>query len=203
MLKIKVILQGDNNTNSIVVQNGGHCVVVDVPYGSNDVARYVSANGLKLDAVLLTHGHFDHCGGVNGLLDSLGLPDTPVYVNQRDEQLCRHAADNMWGMPADNCFPTHQLVEGELFVAGVRFYVVETPGHTQGSVVLLAEDYMFSGDTLFARGVGRTDFAESNPYLMRGSLNKLKLLPRNYIVLPGHGGQTTLQYEKEHNVYLK
>ena len=81
--------------------------------------------------------------------------------------------------------------------------MLETPGHTTGSVVFLVEDYMLSGDTLMARSVGRTDFAESNPYLMRGSLNKIKLLGKNYIVLPGHGGQTTLQFEKEHNVYLK
>lgn len=191
------------HTNCIVVQNGTECVVVDVPYGSNDVVKYIRANGLTVKAVLLTHGHFDHCGGVTRLLFELGAPLTPIYVHPADAGLCRHAADNIWAIAADNCFTTHELHEGELYVAGIRFYVIETPGHTLGSVVLLTEDYMLSGDTLFARSIGRTDFPESNRFLMQGSLDKLRMLPRNYIVLPGHGGQTTLQYEKEHNVYFK
>ena len=169
-------------TNCIVVQNGTQCVVVDVPYGSEDVAKYINANGLTIQAVLLTHGHFDHCGGVHRLLKQCNAEDVPIYVSPKDAELCRHAADNIWHVHCDNCFTTNELTEG---------------------VVFLVEDYMRSGDTLFARGVGRTDFAESNPYLMKGSLNKLKLLPRNYIVLPGHGGQTTLQFEKDNNPYLK
>ncbi len=203
MIKIKVIAQGVMPTNCIVVQNGTQCVVVDVPYGSEDVAKYINANGLTIQAVLLTHGHFDHCGGVHRLLKQCNAEDVPVYVSPKDAELCRHAADNIWHVHCDNCFTTNELTEGELLIGGTRFFVIETPGHTCGSVVFLVEDYMLSGDTLFARGVGRTDFAESNPYLMKGSLNKLKLLPRNYIVLPGHGGQTTLQFEKDNNPYLK
>lgn len=203
MLKIKVINQGELHTNSIVVQNGTDCVVVDVPYGSNDVLNYIKSNNLRVCAVLLTHGHFDHVGGVSRLLSELGIPRTPVYIHPNDVDMCRHAADNIWGVPADNCFTTDELHEGELYVAGIRFYVIETQGHTLGSVVFLTDDYMLSGDTLFARSIGRTDFPESNRFLMQGSLDKLKMLPRNYIVLPGHGGQTTLQYEKEHNVYFK
>lgn len=202
MVKIKVISQGVMPTNCIVVSEGINAVVVDPPFGCEDVIKYLANNGLTLTAVLLTHGHFDHCGGVNQLLSRLNA-DVPVYIHRNDLHLAHNAANNPWGVVCDNCYPTDNLAEGELTIAGMRFYVLETPGHTTGSVVFLVEDYMLSGDTLMARSVGRTDFAESNPYLMRGSLNKIKLLGKNYIVLPGHGGQTTLQFEKEHNVYLK
>lgn len=202
MIKVKFFNQGQLQTNCIVLQNGNKCVVVDVPFNSVDAQNYITSNELQVEAVLLTHGHFDHCGGVHQLLKRCNS-EAPIFVSPYDGYLCRNAMNNKWGVTCDNCYTTDELREGMLSVGSFRFDVLETPGHTRGSVVFLCEDYMLSGDTLFSRSVGRTDFAESCPELLPRSLMKLRALKKNYIVIPGHGCQTTLSFEKENNYYLK
>lgn len=202
-MKYSVFSCGQLQTNCIVVQNGTKCVVVDVPFGAKEVAGYVTEHGLHVVAVLLTHGHFDHCGGVRDFLQRCGI-HVPVFVHKNDFELCRNAALNNWGIVCDNCNPTHFLQEGCLQIEDFVFDVLETPGHTGGSVVFLTQDHvMLSGDTLFCEGIGRTDFPESVPSVMRSSLKKLALLKEDYRVICGHGPETTLNDEKTHNIYLR
>lgn len=203
MKKVKFFSQGELHTNCIVLHEQSDCVVIDVPFNSVDAQNYILANGLKVKAVLLTHGHFDHCGGVHQLLRRVGCENARIFVSKQDALLCRSAASNQWRVPCDACYPTDYLSEGELCVDDFRFDVLATPGHTGGSVVFLMENYMFSGDTLFNRSIGRTDFAESLPEAMPYSLARLRRLEKNYIVIPGHGFQTTLTFERENNPYLK
>ncbi len=198
---VRSFRQGILNNNVYVVENNGECVVVDCAYGDNDVADYITKNGLTLKAVLLTHGHFDHCGGVKRLLDACG--NVPVYVHVADKLLCETASGNLWHRASDNCFPTNFYTEGKFSVGGFEFEVIFTPGHTHGSVILLVGNAMFSGDTLFAGTIGRTDFADSSFEEMQHSLQKIKHLNGDYVVYPGHMEATTLQEEKQHNAYLK
>ena len=101
-------------------------------------------------------------------------------------------------------FYTDHYSDGQkLTLAGLSFQVLHTPGHTPGSVCLLCEDVLFAGDTLFAGSCGRTDFPGSDPQEMVRSLKALASLPRDYQVLPGHGEDTTLFYEREHNPYMR
>ncbi len=201
-MKYVVFSCGQLQTNSIVVQNGTKCVVVDVPFGAQEVADYVVAHNLHVVSVLLTHGHFDHCGGVSDLLKSCN--DAPVYVHKKDAELCKTASLNAWGVVCKNCYPTHFLQEGHLQIEDFAFDVLETPGHTDGSVAFLTEDgVMLSGDTLFHGSVGRTDFPESNQSVMKNSLKKVAALQENYRVICGHGPETTLNDEKTHNIYLR
>lgn len=201
-MQVKVFQQGALQTNCIVISKENCCVVVDCAYISADVEYYVTHNNLKVVAILLTHGHFDHCGGVNHLLHVCNCQDAPVYCTLLDEPMCSSAQQNPWGVLVENCRVTRYLDEGILDIEGFVFRVIYTPGHTRGSCVFVCQNYLFSGDTLFCRSIGRTDFDESSITDMLNSLKKLALLKDDYIVIPGHGEITTLLNEKQHNPYL-
>lgn len=202
-MKPYVFCQGELDTNCVLLVSEDRCVLVDVPFGSVEAFRFVKDNNLKLQAVLLTHGHFDHCGGVQEMLGRLGLADIPIYAHEADYSLCHKASQNRWGVHCQDCFPTHPIVEGHLDVGDFNFQVLETPGHTAGSVVYLIDRLIISGDTLFQRSVGRIDFAESKPHLLVSSLKKIKALSGDYAVICGHGPNTTLESEKKFNPYLQ
>ncbi|MGN1066219.1 MAG: MBL fold metallo-hydrolase [Candidatus Fimimonas sp.] len=197
----QVFAQGILKTNSVVLVQNNKCVVVDIPYGAPKVSKFVQSNNLQVVAVLLTHGHFDHCGGVRRFLEKC-QSNAPVFVHKNDVPLCESAASNRWHLPADDCFPTNTLVEGKLQIDDFCFEVLETPAHTDGSVCFVWENLILSGDTLFKQSVGRTDFPESVPHKMTQSLQKLCALQGDFAVIGGHGETTTLNYEKEHNPYL-
>ncbi len=197
----EVFVQGLLQTNSIVLVQNNKCVVVDIPFSAPKVCKFVQSNNLQVVAVLLTHGHFDHCGGVRRFLKNC-QSNAPVFVHKNDLPLCESAASNRWHLPADDCFPTNTLVEGKLEIDGFCFEVLETPAHTDGSVCFVWENLLLSGDTLMKQTVGRTDFPESVPQKMAQSLKKLCALQKDFVVIGGHGEATTLNYEKEHNPYL-
>ena len=170
------------------------CVVIDPGYQPEDVLESVSSQGLTVEAILLTHGHFDHVGGVRKIREATGCK---VYLCQEelglDPQMTAGAIDY-----------THTYAEGDtLELAGLRFDVIQTPGHTPGSVCILCGECMFSGDTLFEGSCGRTDFPGSDPNRMRKSLARLAAMEKEYQVLPGHGGFSMLSEEKRSNPFLQ
>jgi len=143
--------------------------------------------------VLLTHGHFDHVGGVRGIAEKTNCP---VYIHEKD--LSQPAE-----MTAGPLYYTHTYGEGDMLsLAGLSVRVLHTPGHTQGSVCLLCEDTMFSGDTLFMGSMGRVDFPGGSWNQMMASLDRLKTLPGDYRVYPGHGPATRLSEERQFNPYM-
>jgi glyoxylase-like metal-dependent hydrolase (beta-lactamase superfamily II) len=193
---------GRINTNCYLLQQGNKCVIVDIAYRCQQLVDYVNSNNLQVIAVLLTHGHFDHCGGVEQLKSGCNLDNVPVYVHQADVKMCHDAKNNWFRITCDNCFPTHNVYEGKLTIDNFTFDVLHTPGHTPGSVVYLLDDMMFSGDTLFYKSVGRTDFPQGDAQALAKSLQKLKELQIDYKIYAGHGPCTTLQTELNHNPYL-
>lgn len=202
MKQIVTFQVGRLNTNCHLVVDGSKCVVIDVAYHCQQVVEYININNLRVDAILLTHGHFDHCGGVEELKRGCELTNVPVYVHPLDNELCKQAKQNMWRVACENCIPTHTVNQGALQIDNFTFQVVHTPGHTPGSVVYLMDDVMFSGDTLFYRSVGRTDFPGGDAVELTNSLQKFTTLQTNYKIYAGHGPCTTLQAELQHNPYL-
>lgn len=201
-MKYRIFTEGFLKTNSVVIIDGDVCVVIDIPFGARDLCGFVLQNRLKVAAVLLTHGHFDHCGGVAGFFETCRC-SAPVFAHEADFGLCRNASENIWSLPAADCFPSQSVKEGNLSIGGMNFSVWETPGHTEGSVVYAVENILLSGDTLLKNSVGRTDFCESVPSKMYSSLQKLRNVKQNYTVICGHGENTSLDYEKKNNPYLK
>lgn len=196
MMQVTRLPLGVYQVNCYIIheENAASCCVLDPGGEAQKVLELLKNRNLKLDAVLLTHGHFDHVGAVQPLAEATGCP---VYLCAEDLSLPAVMTDGP-------LYHTHTYRESDtLALAGLEFRVLHTPGHTPGSVCLVAEDAMFSGDTLFAGSCGRVDFPGSSVADMRRSLARLAALSQNYTVYPGHGGSSTLREEQQYNPYLK
>ena len=204
-MEISVLRLGQIGTNCYIFRrDGGYkCGIVDPGDQGEQVAQWLVQKGLEAEAVLLTHGHFDHILGIPGLREE--WPDLPVYCHPAD-----FGEGETTGMFGER-FPTVRAFgdippyrEGDVVdVDGIRIEVLETPGHTPGSVTLRAGDVLFTGDTLFAGSMGRTDFPGGDEGQIMRSLKRLGELPGDYRVLPGHEEQTTLERERRSNYCLR
>ena len=196
MLHIETLPLGSYQTNCYIVYGdaSSECIVIDPGYEPGRVLAEVAELGKQVCAILLTHGHFDHVGGVRSIAERTGCP---VYIHENELTLPE-------SFTAGPLFYTCTYAEGDvLSLAGVTFRVLHTPGHTPGSVCLVTEDTIFSGDTLFMDSIGRTDFPGGNTAEIFRSLKRLTALETDYTVLPGHGDKTTLFAEKQYNPYLR
>ncbi|MCI9289369.1 MAG: MBL fold metallo-hydrolase [Oscillospiraceae bacterium] len=204
-MEISVLRLGQIGTNCYIFRReGGYkCGVVDPGDQGEQVARWLVEKGLEAEAVLLTHGHFDHILGIPGLREE--WPDLPVYCHPADWG--EGDAASLFGQR----FPTVRSFgditpyrEGDTVeVDGIRLEVLDTPGHTPGSVTLRAENVLFTGDTLFAGSMGRTDLPGGDEGELMRSLKRLGELEGDYQVLPGHEGQSTLERERKSNYCLR
>ena len=193
-MNIHTLPLGAYQTNTYIVENGGHCVIIDAGYAPEVILRFLRDHNLMADAILLTHGHFDHVGAVRELAVEL---ECPVYLHEKELSMPPM-------MTAGPLYYTHTYGEGDrLQLAGIAFRVLHTPGHTPGSVCLIAENHLFSGDTLFAGSCGRTDFPGGDWATIRKSLTRLAGMENDYLVHPGHGESTTLAREKQYNPYMQ
>ena len=196
MLTLHTLPLGAYQTNCYILhqEDSSSCVVIDPGYTPEVILDFLSGKGLKLEAILLTHGHFDHVGAVRDLAAETGCK---VYLNPDDLSMPPR-------MTAGPLYYTDTYSDGDtLSPAGIPFQVLSTPGHTPGSVCLIAENYLFSGDTLFAGSRGRTDLPGGSTRAIRESLRRLAALPQDYSVHPGHGESTTLAWEKQYNPYMR
>ena len=180
-------------------------VVIDPASSSPSLMNHIEAEGLKVEAILLTHGHFDHIMGIDGFLKKY---DVPVYVHEDDKEMMNDPQLNQsstytagYTFSGAECIRDGQV----LHLAGNDFEVFHTPGHTPGCCCFYVrkEGVLFSGDTLFANSVGRTDFpGSSTSALIRSIREKLLPLPGETRVYPGHMGETAIGHEREHNPYI-
>lgn len=196
MLTLHTLPLGAYQTNCYILhqEDSSSCVVIDPGYTPEVILDFLAGKGLKLEAILLTHGHFDHVGAVRDLAAETGCK---VYLNPDDLSMPPR-------MTAGPLYYTDTYSDGDtLSPAGIPFQVLSTPGHTPGSVCLIAENYLFSGDTLFAGSRGRTDLPGGSTRAIRESLRRLAALPQDYSVHPGHGESTTLAWEKQYNPYMR
>lgn len=177
------------------------CAVIDPGDEAGRIEEEIASSGCTPTMILLTHGHFDHCTGVAGLLEK--WPELPVYIHEADvvdtvgDQLkfCRLGEKNQ-----------RYYHEGDkLTVGNLTLDVMETPGHSQGSVSLLVEGQhvIFSGDTLFRGNCGRCDFPGGDYRAMLRSLGRLGKLEGQYTVYPGHEEATDMDYERKANPYMR
>lgn len=193
----------EQNAYILFLEGGTTSVVIDPSFNVAAVLSSLKSLGLGCEAILLTHGHFDHIAGVEELRNTTGAR---VYIHKNDAGMLEDPEKNMSTLigrtiktpPAEYAFEG----DADFLLAGIHIRAIETPGHSGGSVCYLAEDALFSGDTLFYMNIGRTDLYASDPTHMEASLAKLKELKKDYRVYPGHGQSTSLFHEIDSNPYL-
>ena len=178
--------------------------VIDPGAEGKKIYRWVLEKELKVEYILLTHGHADHIGAVDELKELLGAKvgihaaDADMLTDER-QNLSSYFAPVIKMQPADLLLHDGQ----ELKVGDEKITVLTTPGHSRGSVAFLTTDGVISGDTLFAGSIGRTDFpGGSLEQLLQGVEQKLLVLPDDTPVYPGHGEATTIGTEKKNNPFL-
>ena len=198
------------NTYVVAAERGGAAVVIDAPPDPQGIGGLLARHDLTPVAALVTHGHIDHVGGVDGIVS----PTVSAYLHPDDLDMARHPGEQLrrllgadpFGGTAVVTAPFTDLVDDDLLeLAGIRFRVLHTPGHTPGHCCFVLEDegVLFSGDQLFAGSIGRTDLpGGSYPTLMASMADRILPLPDETRVLPGHGPSTTLADERRTNPFL-
>ena len=206
-------------TNAWVVSAtlGGECVLVDAPPDPSAIVGHLEENGLRLVALLATHGHVDHIGGVGEVCRAQG-EDVPVRIHDHDRHMLLDPVGTSGTLGQILDYEDFDLRPPELLSglddgervsgAGMTFTAIHTPGHTQGSTCFLLEvedepPILFSGDHLFAGSIGRTDLPGGNHAQLMGSMaEKILPLDDDVQVLPGHGDTTTIGKERATNPFL-
>ncbi len=213
-MQIDRLVLGAYENNCYVVrkdEKATNCIIIDTALSVEALMNFLKERNLDPEALILTHGHGDHIAGVGPLRKN--FEKIKVCIHKADAEMLTDSARNfssflgkkVEALPADIIFEDERAIE----FAGLKFTIIHTPGHTPGGICLYNSDekILFSGDTLFAGSVGRTDFSgyderKSMKQLIEGIKNKLLILPDDTKVLPGHGPTSTIGQEKLNNPYL-
>ncbi len=203
MIDVKLFINQKTQGNTYVIMRGKDCFIID-PGGEDMsvVVDYIIKNELDLKGILLTHGHYDH---IIGIPEIIKIKDVPVYISEQDELFLYDSTLSL-SILEDIDFTLNKGVK----IIKIKendnifgFKVLETPGHTHGSVCYYDEDakIMFSGDTIFKMTYGRTDFPTGSIKNIKQSLKKILSLDEDIEIYPGHGGTTYIKNEREHYIF--
>lgn len=205
-MEVIILTVGPVCTNCYIVNKEGSkkCIVIDPGEEAEKIANYIQKREMKLEGILLTHGHFDHITGVPRLLSLLG---GKVYAYEEERELLAEPQQNVSAEVGNPLAlqPDVFLKNNQKFsLADITFEVIHTPGHTQGSCCYYCREdqLLFSGDTVFMESVGRTDLPTGNSKKLLDSLrNQVLVLPDEVKIYPGHGPETDVAYERANNPY--
>jgi len=196
----------ENNCYIIADENTREAAIIDAPFNAEPICEYLTANGLELKYIMLTHGHFDHITAVEGVLAK--FPNAKVVAHESCDVMFANVANNLTDRYCRKPFTLTADVkvdDGDILnVGNVQVKVIHTPGHSCDSVCYLIDDKLFSGDTLFRLEIGRADFPTGSLEEELSSIvDKLYVLPSDTKVYPGHGEGTIIADEIAGNPHTK
>lgn len=204
-MNIERIIVGPLAVNCYVISADGtsEALIIDPGDEPEKIIAYIDRAGLEPQYVLFTHAHYDHVCAAKELYDRykavMVMHERETLTYEATKQLCVS-----WGFePDDFPMPERTVRDGDVIsLGGLSFQVIHTPGHTPGSICILAEDVLFTGDTLFKGSVGRTDLPGGDPLLLSRSLTRLSLLPSETKLLCGHSAETSVGNELRDKPFL-
>lgn len=207
-VKIGRLVMGGCGTNCYLIYREGSkdVIFVDPADHGEQIYQKISEKGFQIQAILLTHAHFDHIWGANDLRKLTGAK---IYALEEEKVLCESSQANVSEMAGRACTirPNVYVKDGDrLTLADITFQVIATPGHTVGSCCYYFEEgsFVVCGDTIFLESVGRTDFPTGDSgCLIRSIREKLFTLPDEVKLYPGHGDSTTVGHEKKYNPFCQ
>jgi len=194
-----------SNCYVVGAESGQEGMIIDPGAGGKEILRRIEDLGLEVKYIVLTHGHIDHVGALKEVKEATNA-QIAIHADDASSLQARNPLNMMYRMSLQALPPPdHLLKDGDsLDVSNQRFLVLHTPGHTPGGICLLGDEVVFTGDTLFNLGIGRTDMpGGSHMELMDSIHTKLMTLPDNTAVYPGHGPPTTIGIERQWNPFLR
>ncbi len=190
---------GQYEENSYILHDQKQVLFIDPGRYAQELIRHVEKDE-QVQAILLTHGHADHTGAVDDLVD---VYHCPVFLHPEDRPLVDPDSPRSGGVEKPVYSPIRDLTEGHHTFGVFETEILHTPGHTPGSVLIRLGQLLFTGDTLFALSIGRTDFFGGSDEDMQASLRKICQLPNDLQIYPGHGQASTIGHEKKFNPWLQ
>jgi len=194
---IKTLPVGMLETNCYIVTDEQtlECAIIDPGAESNTILDYIESNNLKPKAIFLTHGHFDHHMALGAVQEATAAP---VYICKHDS-----TAEGRSQLKLTSGSHIQHYAEGDIIQIGsLEFHILETPGHSPGSVTIQCDGALFTGDTLFRDSCGRTDLDGGDMDTLLKSLKRIAALEGDYEVYPGHADPSTLNRERTFNYYM-
>ena len=203
---IKRLVVGSLSANCYIVgtEAAGQGMVVDPGGNAEEIHRAITESGLEIKIIVLTHGHSDHIAALRDIQDRTGA-EVAIHTADADFLEGYGTVSSQFGISYRTPHPPDRLlnVGDNIEISSMSFSVIHTPGHTPGSICLLMGDKVFTGDTLFRRGIGTTLMPGSSRRQLIDSIQtKLMVLPDNTIIYPGHGRETTIGAERRDNPYI-
>lgn len=201
-LKIKKMILGQMAANCYIIENGNKSIVIDPGENSIELINYIESLGIRIQFILLTHGHFDHIGAVDDLVNKYNCQ---VFIHENDYNIFYDDSLNLSSYYKPLRLKSKVIkVKDHLQIDRFKISFINLPGHTKGSCFIVFDDYniAFSGDVLFKGSIGRYDFPTSSITDTRESIKKMYNMKINYTIYPGHGENTTLNNEKLNNPFF-